>query len=318
VRLGADDVVLVGLDGTPGVALGARPRPLALLQHDPAGPPHHGCRAAELLVLVGGQLPAREPEPAAPHKVHGVRPAGPVERAGDRSTPVDHDRVTTAGVDVPPADVEALPARSGVTFVAPYAACGVIEPAEKERGVGDVAQGLGAVVQVRLEVLDGHAVAAQGGQREHVLPHQPQVLAGLAEVPAFGGENGGGGGGGGRGAGRGQWDPWVWLGQGAWRGQWDRWVGLGGRAWRLSRWARACDITSGARDAGTRAKSLATAIQDLPWFFPPRSPPFSPDPGPTNRDHGAIWLLGHGAPDPKQPRRAWTPWSRGSVHCLGG
>ena len=190
VGVGANDVVLVGLDGRHDVAHGAGPGPLDLLQHDPAGLAGSGRRAAELLVLVGGQAPAGEPEPAPPYQVHRVGLAGPVEGAGDRRAPVDHDRVACRVVDVPPADVERRAVRSGLTFFIPYAPRGIVEPAEEQRGVGDITQGLGPVIEVGLEVLDGHAVGAKGGQRKDVLSHQPQVLAGITEMFTFGGENG--------------------------------------------------------------------------------------------------------------------------------
>ena len=54
------------------------------------------------------------------------------------------------------------------------------------------------------------------------------------------------------------------VGRRVWLGRW---------AWRLSRWARACDITSGARAAGTRAKSLSTARRGAHLVFRPRQPP---------------------------------------------
>src|SRR6266705_1624613 len=55
---------------------------------------------------------------------------------------------------------------------------GVIEPAEEERRVRQVVQGLGTPVQVGLQVLLGDTVAGQRAKREHVLAHQPQVLPG--------------------------------------------------------------------------------------------------------------------------------------------
>jgi hypothetical protein len=67
---------------------------------------------------------------------------------------------------------------------------GVVEAAEEERGVGDVLQGFGPVVERGLEVLLGDWVSAHGSQRQHVLPHQPEVLAGTQELVALGGEDG--------------------------------------------------------------------------------------------------------------------------------
>ena len=220
--------------------------------------------AAEPLVLVRGEVPAGEPEPAPPLQVHRVGLAGPVERPRHRRPPVDHHRVPVRVVDVPPADVEAVAgspagrriqpfARFGLlSLFTPYAAGGVVEPAEEERGVGDIAQNLRPAVEVCLEVLLGDGVAAHRAEREDVLPHEPQVLAGLAEVVAFGGENGVRGPACSRAAGR------------AWR------------ALRLSRWARACVITSMGSGAGTRAEKLTRAhAKRSPGFIrpPPAKPP---------------------------------------------
>jgi hypothetical protein len=54
--------------------------------------------------------------------------------------------------------------------------CGIVEAAEEQRGIGNVLQGLGPVVERGLEVLLGHRVAAHGPQGQHVFPHQPEVL----------------------------------------------------------------------------------------------------------------------------------------------
>jgi len=67
---------------------------------------------------------------------------------------------------------------------------GVVEAAEEQGGVGDVFQGFGPVVQLRLEVLLGDRVSAQGPQRQHVLTHQPEELAGAPELVALPGEDG--------------------------------------------------------------------------------------------------------------------------------
>jgi hypothetical protein len=58
-------------------------------------------------------------------------------------------------VHVPAADVEAVPGDSVV-----FGVCRVVEAAEEEGGVGDVLEGFGPVVQLRLEVLLGNRVAA--------------------------------------------------------------------------------------------------------------------------------------------------------------
>ena len=89
-RVGAHDIVLVGLDGRDDVPHGSRPRPLDLVDQDPARPGGRDRgrtgRAAALgpteeLVLVGGQLAACEPEAPPPRQVHRVGRAGPVERS---------------------------------------------------------------------------------------------------------------------------------------------------------------------------------------------------------------------------------------------
>jgi hypothetical protein len=50
-------------------------------------------------------------------------------------------------------------------------------PDEEERGVGDVLEGFGPVIQLRLEVLLGDRVAAHRVQRQHVLAHEVEELA---------------------------------------------------------------------------------------------------------------------------------------------
>ena len=48
------------------------------------------------------------------------------------------------------------------------------------------------MVELGLQVLLGHRVAAQSLEREHVVPHELEVLAGFEQVGAFGIENGDG------------------------------------------------------------------------------------------------------------------------------
>ena len=195
--------------------IGPGPRPLDLLDQDPAGrrrgrrrePGGRPGAGREVLVLVGGQLPAGEPEPAPEGQPHRLGGAGPVERPGHRGPPVDHDRPPVRIVHVPPADVELLaghrlggtPGVAAGTRAASLrhvsaslrpGARGVVEPAEEQRRVRQVDQRLGAVVQVGLEVLLGDRVAAHRAQREHVLAHEPQELARAAQVIPFGDQNG--------------------------------------------------------------------------------------------------------------------------------
>jgi len=66
----------------------------------------------------------------------------------------------------------------------------VVEQAEEQRRVRQVDQGLGAAVQVGLEVLLGDRVAAERSQREHVLAHEAQELSRAAQVVPFGDQDG--------------------------------------------------------------------------------------------------------------------------------
>ena len=135
--------------------------------------------AGEHLVLVRGELAAGKAEPAAQFQAHRVGRAGPVEGAGHRRPPVDHDRMALLVVHMPPAHVEplarelaALPARAGR----------IVQPAEEQGRVRQVAERFGPPVQVGLQVLLGHGVAAQRPEREHVLAHQPEELPRLAGI----------------------------------------------------------------------------------------------------------------------------------------
>ncbi len=191
------DVVLIGLDRRHDIAHRARPGALDLLDHDAA---QRGARLrlglarllerrAECLVLVRGELAAAEPEPAPPGQAHRLALTGTVERPGQRCPPVDHDWMAVRVVHVAPADVELLSplAPAVARFLAAGRAGGlrcarVVETAEEQRGVGHVPQRLRPPVQVGPEILLRHPVARQGGQREHVLAHQPQVLSRAGQV----------------------------------------------------------------------------------------------------------------------------------------
>ncbi|MGH3179222.1 MAG: hypothetical protein ACRDPF_35760 [Streptosporangiaceae bacterium] len=179
--VGAHDIVLVGLDGRDDVPHGPRPRPLDLVDQDPARPGgRDGGRTVrgavlgpgEQLVLVGGQLAAGEPEAPPPCQVHRVGHAGPVERPRHRRPPVDDRGRAVRRVHVPAADVEAVPGDAVISGL-----FGVVEAAEEQGGVGDVLEGFGPVVQLRLEVLLGDRVAAHRVQRQHVLAHEVEELA---------------------------------------------------------------------------------------------------------------------------------------------
>ena len=192
----AHDVVLLGLDRGHDVAHRAGPGPLYLVQQNPAD---SGLReqpwlfvAAEGLILVGGELAAGEPEPAAQLKAHRLGRAGPVERPGNRRPPVDHHGMAVRIMDVPPAHVEPAPgdplARSAVHRGAVRR--GIVEPAEEQRRVRQVAERLRPAAQIRLEVFLGDRVTAQRPQREHVFTHEPEEVAGAAQVSLFGAEDG--------------------------------------------------------------------------------------------------------------------------------
>jgi hypothetical protein len=180
VGTGADDVVLVRLDGRHDVAHGARPRPFDLLDEDAAD---RRARAGagglagpgELLVFIGGELSPGEPEPPPPRQAHGVGRAGTVEGPRHRRPPVDDDGVALAVVDVTPADVQSLARQrppglgrrvapavvtrrrrlAGVRQEIPgmlNGAARVIKPPKEQWYAGDVAQGLRPAVQIGLEV----------------------------------------------------------------------------------------------------------------------------------------------------------------------
>ncbi len=217
VGICADDVVLVRLDGRHDVAHRARPRPFNLLDEDAADrrPPAGAVGLAgpgELLVLIGGELIPGEPEPPPPRQAHGVGRAGTVEGPGHWRPPVDDDGVALAVVDVSPADVQLLarqrppglgrPAAqavvarrrrvAGVRREIPGMLNGgarVIKPPKEQWYAGDVAQGLRPAVQVGLEVFLRYRIPRHRAQPQHVLAHQPQELAGAAEVVALGGEH---------------------------------------------------------------------------------------------------------------------------------
>ena len=69
----------------------------------------------EQLVFDAEQRPAVHREVASPRQPHRLATGGPVERLGDRRTPVDHDRFAVFVGDGEPADVVRL---GGVGFVA--------------------------------------------------------------------------------------------------------------------------------------------------------------------------------------------------------
>jgi hypothetical protein len=106
-QAGADDGVLLGLDGGDDVAHRPGPRALDLRLQDVGR--DFGLGTDQVLVLVRGHPPVGKAEPAAPAYAH--RLAGPrlVEGPGHAGAPVDHHRLS-AGFPghVPAADVQRL------------------------------------------------------------------------------------------------------------------------------------------------------------------------------------------------------------------
>jgi hypothetical protein len=87
-------------------------------------------------------------------------------------------------VNVPPAHVEPVPGDPLARVTVPQVTVpgvtvprGIVEPAEEQRRVRQVAERLGPAVQVRLEVLLGDRVTAQRPEREHVFTHEPEEVA---------------------------------------------------------------------------------------------------------------------------------------------
>ena len=73
--------------------------------------------------------------------------------------------------------------------VAGFGGAGVVEAAEEERGVGDVFERFGPVIEVGLEEFLGHGVPAHGLEGEHVLAHHVQEFPGAPQLVALGGQD---------------------------------------------------------------------------------------------------------------------------------
>ncbi len=210
--VGADDVVLLGLDGGHDVPHRAGPRPLDLGDQQLARCAVRGVAGTgacftvrrEPLVLVGGERSPGEAEPPPPREAHRVGLAGPVEGPRHGRPPVEDDRRAVRVVHVAPPDMQCSlggttprsppgflggttprnpPASAAEVLVGP-GQLGVVEPAEEQRRVRQVLERLGAAVQVGLEILQADPVACHRVAREaeDVLPHQVQVLARPREV----------------------------------------------------------------------------------------------------------------------------------------
>ncbi len=88
---------------------------------------------AEQLVLEAQQLATVHGEVAAAGEAHRLAPGGPVERLGDRCSPVDDDRLALVVGDGQPADVEALEAVGGLGHP--------VDATEHQRGVAQIELG---------------------------------------------------------------------------------------------------------------------------------------------------------------------------------
>ncbi len=178
--VGADEGVLLGLDGGDDVAHRARARTLDLAGQDVRGGVHLGL-VGEVLVLVGRQAALLDAEPAAQPHAGAVVAGRAVEPAGDVGAPVDDDRVAGGVGDVPAADVQAL-------------AVVVVGAAEEQRGGRVVDEAGGAAVQRPAEGLVGAGVAGVTGgegvdEGQGVGPHAGEFGAGVVEVPLLGGQH---------------------------------------------------------------------------------------------------------------------------------
>src|SRR5690606_3932602 len=106
LQRGADQVVLLGLDGGDDVAHRAGARSLDLGGQQPVAGLGGRFGGGEVLVLEGGELPAgAEAVPAAGEHAHRVARPGPVEGGRDGRAPVQHQRGAGGVVHVAAADV---------------------------------------------------------------------------------------------------------------------------------------------------------------------------------------------------------------------
>lgn len=141
-----------------------------------------------MLVLVRGQVAARVPEAAAQRDVHRGLLRGPVEGLGHRRTPVDHHRVAVVVVHMPPPDVEAL--ALGALGLVRARCVQVVEPAEEQRGVAEVGEGLDPLVDLTGEDFGVDPVRGDVADVEglDVLAHGAQGGTGGGEMGALPGE----------------------------------------------------------------------------------------------------------------------------------
>ncbi len=161
------------------------------------------CRPTAVLPVPGAPCTHRavrsgagEPVAAAQQRPFRCLAGGAVERGGDGRAPVDDQRCSFAVVHVAPPDVDVVGVwaagrrrrLSGGGLV--DTAGRVVQPAEEQRNVGEVDQGLGAQgagpPQRRIGDLVGDRVAQRRLCGEDVLAHAPQRGTGLGEEGAFG------------------------------------------------------------------------------------------------------------------------------------
>ena len=208
-QLGADDLVLLGLDGGDDVAevTGAGflqggdqravapdlvrlvPVVVAVVDHTELAV-EHPRTLAEQLVLDAEQLPAPGGEVAATHQSHRRPPGGSVEGLGHRRPPVDHEGLLALVGDRHTADVEG---------VAPVGA-GLVDAPEHQAGIAQV-QVVETVGDVALDDLP--LPAGLLGATLPNLDHRPQLgsrlpstlqaVVGTIDVRLFGGQVGVGG-----------------------------------------------------------------------------------------------------------------------------
>ena len=176
VEIGADEIVLVGLDGGDDVAHRADAWALDLLSQQ-IGLQAQRLAAIEVFVLVGRQLAVVETEPPTQPHAHPVGRCGPVERPRDGRAPVDHDRVAPLIPDVAPADVQDLDA----------AALGIpVGATEERRCVGVGGQSGKSLRAHPAESVARQLVDAVVGDPRRGLLHLRQALGRDFEVFPFG------------------------------------------------------------------------------------------------------------------------------------
>ncbi|GAA3092120.1 hypothetical protein GCM10020001_004220 [Nonomuraea salmonea] len=180
VEAGADEVVLLRLDGGDDVAHGADAGAFDLGGEDPA---LALLALAEPLVLEARQGGAGPAEAAAYGDALRVAGACPVEGPRDRRAPVDHHgRPAVLTRDVAAADVvRASPMLAWVVAE--------VEPAEERRAFGRLAQLLGQALEVASQPLCAVAVAGHGLAHDDVVPcvleHPAQAVLAAFDVRAL-------------------------------------------------------------------------------------------------------------------------------------